>query len=529
MKKYLPLANDCEITVEGRIHGFIDEKIEAALEAGANRFSLGVQTFNTDIRRSMMRVDDRDTILARLEKLCAYDNSSVVMDLIYGFPGQTMDVWEDDVKTAASLPLDGIDCYQLNVFERSPLAKYVANGKLPPAADTAQKADMFAMSVEMLTNAHWRRLSNNHWGNGTRERNIYNALGKGASDCLAFGCGAGGRLHGHSFMMERKLDAWYAQLDAGKKPVGMLMKPTPHWHLLRTVSSEMESGAIDLTAIARKFDLPVDKLAAPVVNQWVEAGLLVPVGNGFVQTVAGQYWHVTLAQLLVNWLTQQLMPAEARAGHPVHPHSMITVRRAGHPKTAHPSLEGADPAELARKMRAAANNLSARNHAARSVSARDHAVLDNARFRACGSLCGKFVAEHPKSAFRNVVGVLTFLVCRLTVLERKIAARFDCYRAVRTRAGELAAVKAQRDDRVFGNRYIGRQSNVARKIIITAFKRAAVRRQRRPPVVVGMTFCCQCFTSSRFFCPNGAVVVDDNPDAITLSNNRSINYINYSI
>ena len=33
VKKYLPLANDCEITVEGRIHGFIDEKIEAALEA----------------------------------------------------------------------------------------------------------------------------------------------------------------------------------------------------------------------------------------------------------------------------------------------------------------------------------------------------------------------------------------------------------------------------------------------------------------------------------------------------------------
>ena len=353
VKKYLPLANDCEITVEGRIHGFTDEKIEAALEAGANRFSLGVQTFNTDVRRSMMRVDDRDTILARLDKLCSYDNSSVVMDLIYGFPGQTMDVWEDDVKTAASLPLDGIDCYQLNVFERSPLAKYVANGKLPPAADTAQKADMFAMSVELLTNAHWRRLSNNHWGNGTRERNIYNALGKGASDCLAFGCGAGGRLHGHSFMMERKLDAWYAQLEAGKKPVGMLMSPTPHWHLLRTISSEMESGSIDLTAIARKFNVPVDKLAAPVINQWVEAGLLVPVGNGFVQTVAGQYWHVTLAQLLVNWLTQQLMPAEARAGHRIHPDAMMAARGMGHPKAAHPAMEGADPAEIARKMHAA--------------------------------------------------------------------------------------------------------------------------------------------------------------------------------
>lgn len=47
VKKYLPLANDCEITLEGRIHNFSDAKMDAAIESGVNRFSLGVQTFNT--------------------------------------------------------------------------------------------------------------------------------------------------------------------------------------------------------------------------------------------------------------------------------------------------------------------------------------------------------------------------------------------------------------------------------------------------------------------------------------------------
>ena len=124
VKKYLPLANDCEITLEGRIHNFSDAKMDAAIESGVNRFSLGVQTFNTQIRQSVMRVDDRDTIIRRLDKLCSYNNASVVCDMIYGFPGQTMEVWEDDLKTAASLHLDGVDCYQLNVFEKSPLARY---------------------------------------------------------------------------------------------------------------------------------------------------------------------------------------------------------------------------------------------------------------------------------------------------------------------------------------------------------------------------------------------------------------------
>ena len=49
VRTYLPLANDCEITLEGRIHHFPEEKMEAAFKAGINRVSLGVQTFNTKI------------------------------------------------------------------------------------------------------------------------------------------------------------------------------------------------------------------------------------------------------------------------------------------------------------------------------------------------------------------------------------------------------------------------------------------------------------------------------------------------
>lgn len=306
LPKYLPLANDCEITVEGRIHNFTDEKMEAAIAGGANRFSLGVQSFNSQVRQSMMRVDTRDAVIRRLEKLLSYEQAAVVMDLIYGFPGQTMDVWLDDLRTTASLPLDGVDCYQLNVFEKSPLAKYIANGKLPSAADTAMKADMFALSVEHFSAAQWRRLSNNHWGRTSRERNIYNAFGKSACDCLAFGCGAGGRLDGHSFMLNRTLSQWEQEIDAGDKPVWMMTRPRRHWHMLRTLSAAMESGAVNLQDIGRRFDVPLENIASPVVDQWVRSGLLAQTGSWFVQTVAGQFWHVTLAQLLIDWVGNKL-------------------------------------------------------------------------------------------------------------------------------------------------------------------------------------------------------------------------------
>lgn len=306
VRQYLPLANDCEITLEGRIHHFPEEKMEAAFEAGVNRISLGVQTFNAKVRQTMRRVDDRESLIASIEKLASYNQASIVCDLIYGFPYQTMDVWEDDVKTAASLPLDGVDCYQLNVFEKSPLGKFIQNGKLPAGADKAERAEMFAKSVEILSNAQWRRLSNNHWGKTFRERNLYNRFGKSAADCLAFGSGAGGKINGHSFMMERKYDEWEKMVLEGIKPIAFATAPSPHWHCLQTVSSEMELGRINLHALSERFHLPLNRLAQDVFDQWTHAGLIRPVGDWMVQTLAGQFWHVTMSQLLLNVLTQRL-------------------------------------------------------------------------------------------------------------------------------------------------------------------------------------------------------------------------------
>ena len=61
VRRYLPLASHCEITYEGRLSGFGTDKMEAALAGGANRFSLGVQSFDTKIRQAVGRRSDKGT------------------------------------------------------------------------------------------------------------------------------------------------------------------------------------------------------------------------------------------------------------------------------------------------------------------------------------------------------------------------------------------------------------------------------------------------------------------------------------
>lgn len=297
----LPLANDCEITVEGRIHNFTDEKMRACINAGVNRFSLGVQSFDTSLRRQLGRIDTQKTVITRLEALAAFDQAAIVADLIYGLPGQSLKQWEDDIRLFLALPLDGVDLYQLNVFPGGRLHDAIARGSVPPAADIPEQSRFFARGVELMTEAGMRRLSISHWGKNSRERNLYNPLTKSRSDCLAYGAGAGGLLQGHFYVLDSKPDSYMDRVNAGEKPVGMVMAPPEHFGLMRVVLGQMEQGFLDLASVEQAGGPEAGSIMSPLLEAWKEGALLTRNGDRFTLTLAGQFWQVTLAQLLLSW------------------------------------------------------------------------------------------------------------------------------------------------------------------------------------------------------------------------------------
>ena len=91
----------------------------------------------------------------------------------------------------------------------------------------------------------------------------------------------------------------------------------------------MESGSISLAKISRAFgNVDLEGMAAPILKQWTEAGLLVKKGEWYYQTVAGQYWHVTLAQLLMNWL-EPMLPGAKPVGMPMDMGSPEAMKHMG--------------------------------------------------------------------------------------------------------------------------------------------------------------------------------------------------------
>ena len=295
IRRSLPLAADCEITIEGRIIHFDAEKVDACLEAGANRISIGVQSFDTAVRRRQGRRASREEAIAFIEALRDRGRAAVVIDLLFGLPGQSEAVWREDLAIAADIAPDGVDLYGLNLIPGTPLHRAAAAGKFPDAPTLADLGGMYRTGADFLAGRGWQHISNSHWRRTPRERNVYNSRIKEGADCLAYGSGGGGTLGSYSYAVAPDLQTYADGIRAGRKPIeGMRVSDTLQ-PLRNAVTAGIEKGALDIAALAALAPgADVAGEVAPLLRQWREAGLVELDGDVMRLTTAGRFWYSNL-------------------------------------------------------------------------------------------------------------------------------------------------------------------------------------------------------------------------------------------
>lgn len=316
IRQHFPLATDCELTLEGRINRFNDEMFESALEGGFNRFSFGVQSFDTQVRRKAKRLDDRDVVLKRVSELAAMDQAPIVIDLLYGLPYQNIDVWRHDLEDFLDSGAHGVDLYQLIEMGNTPMGKMVEQGRLPEPADTMTKASMFEIGVDYMAKHHLRRLSVNHWARDNRERSCYNSLAKTTAEVLPLGAGAGGNVGGYGFMQHRKLERYMDDVSHQRLPLAMMVKSSTHAAVNTAIKAGFDRGVIIAKELDKQVGWPLFNYCLPLFKQWQKNGFVALEHQGCHRylnlTLAGQFWSVTLAQALIQVMTTMAVKAHPR-------------------------------------------------------------------------------------------------------------------------------------------------------------------------------------------------------------------------
>ncbi|MCC6948966.1 MAG: heme anaerobic degradation radical SAM methyltransferase ChuW/HutW [Bradyrhizobiaceae bacterium] len=293
----LPLSADCEITLEGRTHDFGIAKAVAAIEAGVNRISIGVQSFNTDVRRRIGRKKSGNEVSAFLHDLVSLQRAVIGCDLIYGLPGQDDAIWREDIETAIALDLDAVSAYALNVWPGGPLFSAVEKGKLPKPGSLPVQALAYASACELFAAAGWQHIAQSHFTNSPHERNRYNHLVKAGAACLAFGPGAGGSAHGYRWRNMLDPVRRRERISQGLPPAEGLARVSILHRAWTEVSAGLEVGDLDLAAVEAAAP-GFQEAAMPLIANWSSAGLGEMTAGRFRTTRAGAFWMT----MLVNGL-----------------------------------------------------------------------------------------------------------------------------------------------------------------------------------------------------------------------------------
>jgi oxygen-independent coproporphyrinogen-3 oxidase len=138
-----------EFTVEANPATVTEEKARILLAGGVNRVSMGVQSFHAPLLKTLGRIHTAQDVHAtwRLLRDAGFKNLS--LDLILSVPGETLGMWEEDMRRACDMGPEHISAYCLTYEAETPLGRDMIAGRVTPLPEDLE-ADMYLRAIDHL-------------------------------------------------------------------------------------------------------------------------------------------------------------------------------------------------------------------------------------------------------------------------------------------------------------------------------------------------------------------------------------------
>jgi oxygen-independent coproporphyrinogen-3 oxidase len=215
LRDRLGFADGVEVSIEANPEDLTTDTASALRDAGFERISLGVQSFDDDVLRSLGRTHTADEARVAVDAaLSTVDRVSI--DLMYGTPGESLASWERSVGTALAAGVGHLSTYALTVELGTPLSRRVRDGA--PAPDPDRQVEAFEIACDLAAARGLVRYeTSNHARPG--ETVAYNLLTWAQGEYAAFGNGAHRHRDGVRSWNVRRVDRYIDRIEAGESAV----------------------------------------------------------------------------------------------------------------------------------------------------------------------------------------------------------------------------------------------------------------------------------------------------------------------
>jgi oxygen-independent coproporphyrinogen-3 oxidase len=219
---------DAEVSVE--VDPRSAEKGTMAFLAGLgfNRVSIGVQDFDAAVQQAVHRIQSEDETGRVIDEARASGFRSVNLDLIYGLPRQTLDSFNRTLDKVLALAPDRIALYSYAHLPRAfKPQRRIVEADLPTAE---AKLQIMTLAIGRLTREGYLYIGMDHFARpgdelavaqaqGRLQRNFQGYSTRPDSDMIGLGVSAIGKVGPSYYQNAKRLDDYYAAIDAGHLPV----------------------------------------------------------------------------------------------------------------------------------------------------------------------------------------------------------------------------------------------------------------------------------------------------------------------
>ena len=188
IKRRLPLAENCEVTLESNPGSAEAKKYDAYRHTGINRLSIGVQSFKARHLSRLGRIHSGNEAIAAIELARSAGFDRLNIDLMYGLPDQTIEDGLDDLAKGIEHGIDHFSWYQLTI-ERN-----TAFWSAPPLLPTDDLIEPMQKKAETLFDAAGVAQYEVSAWSASGQRSIHNLNYWQFGDYLAIGAGAHGKV-----------------------------------------------------------------------------------------------------------------------------------------------------------------------------------------------------------------------------------------------------------------------------------------------------------------------------------------------
>ena len=266
-------ASASEVTMEANPESLDAATAEAMRGGGVDRVSIGVQSLDDEVLRAYDRVHDGDTALAAFDVACAAGFKRINLDLIYAFPGQDTQAWEDTLATVHALGPEHLSCYELSYEPGTTLTKLRDKGKWH-GEDPERCAALFERTRELNAAAGYAPYEVSAFARAG-EACRHNLAYWRSLDYVGIGAGAAGWRDGERRQNLAAPEEYRAAVEAGRDPHATRERPTPAMRLFDhlMMGLRLEHEGVSLARAEAQCGDAVGELR-PKLDELVDRGLL---------------------------------------------------------------------------------------------------------------------------------------------------------------------------------------------------------------------------------------------------------------